>query len=81
MKDLILGWIRPLLRKKVSKLWRAAPLCLMWAIWKERNKVVFEDVVISFVRLKSFFIRSLSSWARLIPEVDCYLVRGLFRTL
>ena len=78
VKDLILGWDRLPSRKKESRLWQAAPLCLMWAIWKERNKIIFEDDGFSFDILKSIFLRSLCSWASLIPEVDCYLVRNIF---
>ena len=33
VKDLILCWDRLPSRKKDSRLWRAAPLCLMWEIW------------------------------------------------
>ena len=31
----------------------AAPLCLFWTISKERNKIVFENVVFSLHKLKS----------------------------
>ena len=54
------------LKKKDSKLWKALPLCLLWAIWKERNNVIFEDDCFSLSRLKSFFLRFLCSWAFLI---------------
>ena len=54
VKDLMLGWIHLPLRKKYSKLWKAAPLCLLWAIWKERNNVIFEDDCFFLSRLKSF---------------------------
>ena len=58
VKELLMGWVRLTLKKKEGKLWRAAPLCLLWAIWIEGNKVVFKDMQFSFDRLKSFFIRS-----------------------
>ena len=34
-------------------------LSLIWAIWKERNKVVFEDEIFSPNRLKTSFISAL----------------------
>ena len=39
------------------------PICLLWAIWKERNLIVFEDVFFSITRLKSSFVSMLLSWA------------------
>ena len=78
VKDLMLGWIRLPLRKKDSKLWKAAPLSLLWAIWKERNNVIFEDDCFSLSRLKSFFLRSLCSWACLIRGGGGGIVRHLF---
>ena len=75
VRELILGWVCLPLKKKETKMWRAAPLCLSWAIWMERNKVVFEDECFSFDRLKSFFSRSLCAWTTMIPDVDSALVR------
>ena len=57
VNDLILGWPSLPWEKKNSKLWRAVPLCPMWAISKERNRVVFEDECFSYTRLKSYFVR------------------------
>ena len=73
VKDLMLGWLRLPLRKKDLKLWRAVPLYLIWAIWKERNRVVFEDDGFSRTRLK----KNLSSWASLIHDVEHSFVRDV----
>ena len=37
------GWSCSTIRKKAKKLRMAAPLCLFWAIWRERNRIVFDD--------------------------------------
>ena len=29
--------------KKRKKAWKAAPLCLFWTLWKERNRRAFKD--------------------------------------
>ena len=47
-----------------------ASTSLIWAIWKERNKVVFYDTPFLVDRLKLSFISSLSSWAGLIANED-----------
>ena len=51
----------------------------LWAIWKERNIIVFEDEQFSLDRLKSS--RTISSWASVISNGDYTLVRFLFCTL
>ena len=32
VRKLLLGWVRLPLNKKETKMWRAAPLCLLWVI-------------------------------------------------
>ena len=32
------------LGKYSSKIWNLSPLCLMWCIWRERNRWTFEDL-------------------------------------
>ena len=78
VKDLLRGWLHLPMRKKDAKLWRAVPLCLLWAIWKERKRVVFDDEAFSKSRLKSSFLFSFSSWASLMIEVDHPFVRDIF---
>ena len=78
VKDLLRGWLHLPMQKKDAKLWRAVPLCLLWAIWKERNRVVFDDEAFSKSRLKSSFLFSFSSWASLMIEVDHPFVRDIF---
>ena len=66
-------WVRIIIfsmRKKDAKLWRAVPICLLWAIWKERNRVVFDD--------EACFLFSFSSWASLMFDVEHPFVRNIF---
>ena len=76
VQDLIMGWFVLPIRKRARKPWRAAPLCLIWAIWKERNYIGFDNMHFSFSRLKSSFVSMLTSWARFKVEEDA-LVRIL----
>ena len=46
--------------------WKVALLCLIWSIWKERNRIVFEHLPLSYTRLKNSFISSFSIWAGLL---------------
>ena len=81
MLEFFLGWINLSTRKEDKKLWRMVALCLIRDIWKEKNIIVFEDVQFSLVRLKSFFLRRLSSWASVISNMDYTLISLLFCTL
>ena len=74
-KDLIQSWMHFLVRKKAKAIWRVAPLLLLWAIWKERNKIIFEDATFSLLRLKLSIIQSLFTCARFIPKADINFVR------
>ena len=63
--------------KNLKKLWKAAPLCLIWSIWKERNRIVFDDLPFSYTRLKNSFISSFSIWAGLLDLGEDSFVRIL----
>ena len=35
--DVLFGWCSGFSKHRSSFAWKAAPLCLMWTIWEERN--------------------------------------------
>ena len=89
VRDLIIGWniayqkkkkkgwnIIPV-RKDERKIWKAASYCLLWAIWKERNRLVFENEEFSLNRLKRYFVYSLCSWPTLVVNYDSFVVSKL----
>ena len=43
IKKNLIGWHGAFVSKRKEKAWRAAPLCLMWTLWKERNERVFNE--------------------------------------
>ena len=43
VNEALLGWHGSYVGKKRKKVWRAAPLCLFWTIWRERNIKSFEN--------------------------------------
>ena len=55
VRQLLLAWQSVSVGKKRKRVWMAAPLCIFWTLWLERNKVVFENEVPSAHRMKSFF--------------------------
>ena len=77
IKDLIQSLMHFLVRKKAKAIWRAAPLLLFWAIWKERNRIIFDDATFSFRRVKFSVICSLFTRVGLIPKADMSFVRLL----
>ena len=48
-RDLLLGWKSLPVKKAERKIRLAAPLHLFWVIWKERNRVIFDDVNSLFI--------------------------------
>ena len=41
-----------------------APLCLLWSVWKERNRLAFRNKEFSLQRLKYSFVCNLWSWVK-----------------
>ena len=56
VQQVLLAWQGTKVGKKRKKVWRAAPLCLFWTVWCERNRVVFNNEPFSAYRLKNSFI-------------------------
>ena len=50
--------------KHNSKVWNLVPLCLMWTIWRKRNRCSFEDVAHSGAKLLELFYGLLFDWSR-----------------
>ena len=65
VRQLFLAWQSASVGKKRKRVWMAAPLCIFLTLWMERNRVVFENEAPSAHRMKSFFLLSLLSWAKL----------------
>ena len=59
------SWVFPLTVRETLLLyfWMAVPLCICWTIW--RNRLVFDNVDISIIRMKLVFLCNLWSWGNL----------------
>ena len=65
IRQFLLAWQSANVNKKRKRVWMATPLCLFWTLWKERNMAAFENEVPSAHRMKSTFLFTLWSWAKL----------------
>ena len=63
VQDCLFSWWN-WLGKHSSNIWNLVPLCLMWCIWRERNRRTFEDLDRSEDQLLALFSGSLFDWAR-----------------
>ena len=64
VRDTLLGWYASSKDKKHRKVWRIAPFCLVWTVWKEIKRIVFYNEVLSIQRLKNSFVCNLFSQAK-----------------
>ena len=70
VRDTLCGWSGFNMGKKRIKVWKAAPSCIFWAVWKERNRIVFYNEELSIHRVKNSFVCNFWSWTKL------YIVDG-----
>ena len=61
--ELLFGWWN-WLGKHSSQIWNLVPLCILWCIWKERNRRTFEDLDSSGDQLLASFSGTLFDWSR-----------------
>jgi hypothetical protein len=50
--------------RRCSGVWNLIPSCLMWTIWRERNKHTFENQETSVAKIIEIFFVSLYDWSR-----------------
>ena len=65
IRETLLSWHGSFVGKKRKKACRAAPLFIFWTVSKARNKLAFNDDMLSIQRLKYSFVLSLWSEAKL----------------
>ena len=70
VRNLLLQWKVKGLPKKIRAVWRLAPICLFWCVWKERNRRTFKDEDLSEQGLKDLFFRTLFEWTKDSLELD-----------
>ena len=51
-----------------SAIWNLTPPCLMWTIWRERNRRTFEDVERTSTQLQASLVSSLYEWVSGLTE-------------
>ena len=57
--QMLLSWQGATVGKKRKNIWMAAPVCLFWTVWHNRNLLVFEDKATSDQRIKFLFLSKL----------------------
>ena len=60
--DFLFGWWN-WLGKHSSQIWNLVPLCILWCIWKERNRWTFEDLDSSGDQMLASFSGTLFYWS------------------
>ncbi|RVX11584.1 LINE-1 retrotransposable element ORF2 protein [Vitis vinifera] len=55
VRDTLSGWSGFNMGKKRRKVWKTAPLCIFWAVWKERNRIAFDNEELSMNSSLSIF--------------------------
>ncbi len=60
--EVLASWMGCFRKSLHADVWGAAPLCVMWVIWRERNLRVFEGQERTVLDLKLVLLRTLFNW-------------------
>jgi hypothetical protein len=61
--EMLFGWWN-WFGKRSSGVWNLIPSCLMWTIWRERNKRTFENMETPLAKTIELFFVTLFDWSR-----------------
>ena len=78
VRDTLCGWSGFNMGKKRIKVWKAAPSCIFWAVWKERNRIAFDNEELSLNRLKNTFVCNLWVWSKPVVNEGSLSLLGFF---
>ncbi|KAJ9708505.1 hypothetical protein PVL29_000510 [Vitis rotundifolia] len=65
VKEVLFSWRGAFVGKKREKLWKSIPLFILWAVWKERNRLAFKGGEFAIQKFKHSFVCNLWGWAKL----------------
>jgi hypothetical protein len=74
VKDMLGNWRGQKGNQTLIPIWRMAPLCVMWCVWREWNARCFEDCETSLINLKKLVIQTLFLWrVGLQSMLECFI--------
>jgi hypothetical protein len=62
LKECLGSWRGQKGNRIVIQIWKKAPLCVMWCLWRERNARNFEDRELGIIKSKKMVLQTLFSW-------------------
>ncbi|GMP30792.1 hypothetical protein CsSME_00005300 [Camellia sinensis var. sinensis] len=70
IEDLLLWWSGGKLKSWVFKMWKIAPLVMLWSVWKMRNECLFKVAQTNFEVLCAKVKVQIAFWTKVNMEVD-----------
>lgn len=78
--DLLFAW-RNWFGKHCSSIWNLVPACLMWTIWRECNRCIFQDSECSENQILEKGVTTLYHWTRSWGYTSCSYVISFIASL